>query len=234
MNTVGEIVKHVSEQLNDQQLKLEYTRWNRETLLEYMNQALKEIGTYRPDAFVVDQIITLVAGTTQNIGAFKSLKAIHVNGIPMHATDASLLSAFLPYDYCPPKVTYKNGTPTYDLKSFAISPHDERTFYVSPPVPAGLVPTVKATLFGEVPELTLAEWDTELAMSDKYYNNLIDFMLARAYELDSESPNSRANSQMYMSRFYTAMGVKYKVDSAFKSGFYQGQIGTGDPRAVIR
>lgn len=234
MNTVGQIIEHVSGQLNDQQFKLEYTRWSREKALEYMNQALKEIGTYRPDAFVVSETITLATGTTQTIGPFKSLKEIHVDGIPMHPADAALLSAFLPYDTCPPKVQYKNGTPVYNLKSFAVSPHDERTFYVSPPVPAGMAPQVQATLYGEVPEYTLADWDTELGMSDKYYNNLIDFMLARAYELDSESPNSRANSQMYMSRFYTAMGVKYKVDSAFKSGFYQGQIGTGDPRAILK
>ncbi|MES2704849.1 MAG: DUF6682 family protein [Bacteroidota bacterium] len=235
MNTVGKIIEHVSGQLNDQGFKLEYTRWNRETQLEYMNQALKEIGTYRPDAFTRTEPITLVAGTKQTVGDFKTLKGIHdSNGLPIHEGDASLLKAFMAYDYCTPKVQYKNGTPVYNVKSFGVSAADSKVFYVSPPVPNGVTPTITATLIGEPPELTLVDWDTELAMEGKYYNNLIDFMQARAYELDSESPNSRANSQMYFTRFYQAMGVKYRIDAAVKSGYYKGEVGTGDPRAVIR
>lgn len=234
MNTVGRIIEHVSGQLNDQGFKLEYTRWTRITQLEYMNQALKEIGAYRPDAFTRTEQITLVAGTKQTIADLKTLKDLHASdGTPVHEGDASLLKAFMPYDYCAPKVQYKNGTPVYNLKSFAISSTDPKTFYVSPPVPNGLTPMVVATLIGEAPELTLADWDKPLAMQAKYYNNLIDFMQARAYELDSESANSRTNSQMYFSRFYQAMGVKYKVDSALKSGFYKGEVGTGNPRSTL-
>lgn len=235
MKTVGKIIEHVSSQLNDQGFKLEYVRWKRETQLEYMNEALKEIGAHRPDAFTRTESLALVAGTKQSVGAFKTLKNLHdINGIPVHESDANLLAAFMPYDYCAPKVQYRNGSPTYSIKSFAVSGTDSKVFYVSPPVPQGLTPTVTATLIGEAPELTLADWDTELAMEDKFYNNLLDFMQARAYELDNESANSRANSQMFLTRFYQAMGVKYKVDAAVKSGYYKGEVGTGDPRAAIR
>ncbi len=235
MNLVGKIIEHVSSQLNDQGFKLEYVRWNRETQLEYMNQGLKEIGAHRPDAFTRSENITLVAGIKQTVGDFLTLKDLHDSaGTPVHEGDASLLKAFSTYDYCTPKVQYKNGAPVYKIKSFAVSGTDLKTFYVSPAVPYGMSPVVTATLIGTAPELTLADWDTALAMEDKYYNNLLDFMQARAYELDSESPNSRANSQMYFQRFYTAMGVKYKVDAAIKSGFFKGEVGTGDPRAVLR
>lgn len=234
MNTVGEIITHVSSQLNDQGFKLEFVRWTREIQLEYMNQALKEIGAYRPDAFTATAEIELVPGVKQSVEKFKTLKDIHdSSGTPLHATDANILKAFAVHDYCPPKVQFKNGAPVYNIKSFAVSDTDIKTFYVSPPVPAGLSPKVQATLIGEAPELTLADWNIPLAMQDKYYNNLLDFMQARAYELDSESPNSRANSQMYFQRFYSAMGIKYKIDSALKSGFWKGQVGTGDPRARL-
>ncbi len=234
MNTVGEIITHVSAQLNDQGFKLEFVRWTRETQLEYMNQALKEIGAHRPDAFTVTAEITLVPGIKQSVEAYKTLKDIHdINGIPLHSADANLLKAFAAHDYCAPKVQFKNGSPVYNIKSFAVSGTDLKTFYVSPAVPSGLAPKVQATLIGEAPELTLESWDTPLAMQDKYYNNLLDFMQARAYELDAESPNSRANSQMYFQRFYAAMGVKYKIDSAVMSGYWKGQVGTGDPRARL-
>lgn len=234
MNTVGQIITHVSGQLNDQGFKLEFVRWTRELQLEYVNQALKEIGAYRPDAFTVTAEITLVAGIKQSVAAYKTLKDLHDgNGLPIQSGDAAILKSFVGYDYCTPRVQFKNGAPVYNVKSFAVSGSDIKTFYVSPAVPAGLSPKVIATLIGEAPELTLADWDTKLEMQDKYYNNLLDFMQARAYELDSESPNSRANSQMYFQRFYSAMGVKYKVDSAVKSGFWKGQVGTGDPRARL-
>lgn len=232
MNTVGKIIEHVSGQLNDQGFKLEYNRWTRSKQMEYMNEALKEIGAYRPDAFSATRSLTLVAGIQQSIAEDITLKsATNANGIPAYETDAKILKAFSAYDYCPPKVQYKNGTPVYTLKTFAVDSLDPKTFYVSPPVPSGLSPVITATVIGKPPELTLASWDTPLAMQDKYYNNLIDFMMARAYELDSESAASRANSNMYMSRFYQAMGIKYKVDSAVKSGFFKGEVGTGDPHA---
>jgi hypothetical protein len=200
-----------------------------------MNAGLKEIGAHRPDAFTRNELLALTAGVKQSVGAFKSLKDIHdSNGTPIHQGDAKLLAAFMPYDYCTPRVQYKNGAPVYNIKSFAVSSTDSKVFYVSPPVPQGLSPVVTATLIGEAPELTLADWDTVLPMEDKYYNNLLDFMQAKAYELDNESANSRANSAMFMTRFYQAMGVKYKVDSAIKSGYYKGEVGTGDPRAVLR
>lgn len=234
MNTIGKIIEHVSGQLNDQGFKLEYIRWTREKQLEYMNQGLKEIAAYRPDAFTATQNITLVPGVKQSISAFKALQDLHDDkGIPIHHGDASLLKAFMPYDYCVPKVQFKNGAPVYRVKSFAVSPTDSKVFYVSPPVPRGVNPVITATLIGDAPELTLQDWDKPLEMDDKYYNNLLDFMQARAYELDSESPNSRANSQMYFSRFYQAMGIKYKVDSAVKSGYYKGEVGSGDPRARL-
>lgn len=233
MNTVGKIIEHVSGQLNDQGFKLEYTRWTRPKQLEYMNEALKEIGAYRPDAFSAIRSLTLVTGTKQSVGEYVTLKNIsNADGSPTHESDANLLKAFAAYDYCTVKPQFdRSGSPVYFVKSFAVDNLDPKTFYVSPPVPSGISPVITATVIGKPPELTLADWNKPLEMEDKYYNNLIDFMMARAYELDSESANSQGNSQRFMTRFYQAMGVKYKVDSAVKSGFYKGEVGTGDPRA---
>lgn len=234
METVKHIIEVVSRQLNDQQFNLEYTRWNRTTQIEYLNQALKEIGAYRPDAFTVSKSITLVPGILQSVGNYNTLKDIHVKGVPVHEADAEMIKAFAAYSSCSTEVEFVNGTPVYNLKSFAVSSTNPKEFYVSPPVPIGMAPVVTATLIGAPPVLSLQDWDKALEMDSKYYNNVIDFMMGRAYELDSESAQSRANSNTYFSKFYATMGVKYKIDSAVRAGNYKGEVGTGDPRAVIR
>lgn len=235
MDTIGKIITDISYQLNDQQNKLEFTRWSRSIFVTYMNQAFAEIGAYRPEAFPKTVEVTLVPGSKQSISGYISITGVEsLTGRPANNTDATLFKAFAAYTCCDPPLVLVNGTPVYNVKSYAIDMADEKTFYVDPPVPSGVVAKVKISVIAQPPHVTLADWNKLPEIDGKYYNNLIDFMQARAYELDSESPNSRANSQMFFSRFYQAMGVKYKIDSAFKSGYYQGQTGTGDPRAAIR
>jgi hypothetical protein len=234
MNTVGGICKHVSEQLNDQTLNREYGRWTRPMLLEYLNQSRKEIAAYRPEAFSTKATIPLVPGTKQKATGYVDVKNVTQGNIPVPQADAEILKAFAGYDYCPPKLQFKNGNPVYNVRSFAVDKQDNSVFYVSPPVPAGIAVSVEVYAVGQVDDLTLADWDKNVLIASKYYNNLLDFMFARAFELDTESAVSASKSNSMFQRFYQAMGVKYKIDAALRSGFYKGETGTGDLRAVIR
>lgn len=236
MATVKHLVTHVSRQLNDQRKNKQFTRWTRLDLLEYLNQALKEIATYRPEAFARTIDLPLVAGRTQQVPEGTTLRGFGSDskGNTAHSTDDALLKAFGAYIACPPKVEMENGSVVYAVKSFAVDSIDPKVFYVSPPVPIGITVVVKAQIDGKAPEYTVADWGVAVEIQDKFYNNLIDFMKARAYQLDSESLVSTQESQRLYQLFYQVMGVKYKIDSARNSGYYNGEIGTGDPRSVIR
>lgn len=236
METVGHIVKHVSGQLSDQAQGKEYIRWGIPTLLEYMKEALKEIATYRPEAFATTEEVSLVAGSMQKLSNNGLLEALTANtdGSPIVKTDSKLMKAFGAYATCAVSPRFKNGKPVYYVKSYAVDENDASIFYVSPPVPAGLNVKVQATYNKGASEPTLADWDKPLFIADKFYNNLIDYMMARAYQRDTESIVSQQQAQRLFQLFYQSMGAKYKIDSARGSGFYEGQIGTGDPRAVVR
>lgn len=233
METLGDLLTHVSGQLSDQQRQREFIRWNRGTLLEYANQGLAEIGAYRPDAFASTVNHLLATGAKQTVDTLGSVESIEANGVPLNDADISIYRAFAAYATCPPKVRMRNGRPDFKLRSVSIDPNQKGVFYVSPPIPAGLKITVKVKVNGGAPQYTLADWNKPIDMQLKYINNLIDFVMARAYQRDTESQISKANAQRLFSLFYQAMGVKYKIDSAFNSGYYKGEVGTGDPRAAM-
>lgn len=236
MATVEHIITHVSRQLNDQRKNKQFTRWTRADLLEYLNQGLKEIAAYRPEAFSATIDLPLVPGKTQTVPEGTTLRGFgaDANGNTAHSTDDTILKAFNAYVACPPKVVMKDGNVVYAIKSFSVDSIDPKTFYVSPPVPFGITVTVKAQVDGKAPEYSLANWNTSIPVQDKFYNSLIVYMTAMAYKLDSESLVSTQESQRLLQLFYQVMGVKYKIDSARNSGYYNGEIGTGDPRSVIR
>lgn len=234
MQTVGLICKYVSVQLNDQQLHKEFLRWTRQMLLDNMNLGLAAVATYRKDAFTGTVQIPLVPGIRQTSEGYSEIVEVVGNGDgrPAHQGDPGILKAFSAYNYCPLKLQFRNGQPVYAVKSVGVDPTDPTTFYVSPPVPPGLNVTVLAKVVHNTPVYKLADWDKPIDMDPRYNNNLIDFMQARAFELDTESAFGQQASRKFYQQFYTAMGVTYKMDSAFGSGYYKGQVGTGDPRAT--
>lgn len=234
-HTWGDIIQHVSAQMNDQQFNREYRRWTRPTWMQYLNQALAEVGAYRPEAYAGEVDAPLVPGAIQSAPAgVSSVMRVAANsdGAPVKEADSGLFSAFAPYATCPPKLRFVNGLPRYRVISSAVDGKNPKTFYVSPPVPQGLSVTVKLEVVRDTPELTLADWDKPLEIDSKFLNNVVDFMMARAFQLNTESAVSQTKAQQLYQLFYQVMGVKYKIDASYKSGYYMGQTGEGDPRAM--
>lgn len=233
MKTVADICEHVSFQLNDQRPHREFSRWGRAIMVEYLNQAIKEIATYKPDAFSETIAVTLKAGRMQQLEGGVTLRGlIGPDGIPVPESDDGILKGFVRYAPCPPKPRIVNGRLDYKVKSYSVDSADSSTFYVSPPVPAGANVTVRAQVDGRTREYTLADWDEVVKISDKYYNNMLDYMTAKAYRMDAESQVSANEANNLFRLFYQSMGVKYKIEAARNSGYHNGEIGTGDPRSA--
>lgn len=201
--------------------------------MDYLNQGLDEIATYRPDAFyrTIDQ--ELSPGAKQEVSSNGTVDSVEVNGIPLTQSDMTTYKAFSSYAVCAPRVRVRGGKAEFRVRAVAVDPDRKGIFYVSPPVPAGLSLRAKINIVGEAPKYSLADWGKPLDMQNKYLNDLIDFILARAYQRDAESAISSTKSQRLFSIFYQRMGAKYKIDSAYNSGYFKGEMGTGDPRAVI-
>lgn len=233
MDTIGKIITHLSRQMNDQRANKKFVRWTRQDWMDYMNRGLTEIGAYRPDAFAASTTIPLVAGSAQRApdGVVVDAFGPDKNGLSPVVADTEAYRAFSTYAKCTYKPKVVNGQIVYSVKSVVIDEANPQIFYVSPPVPAGVTTTIDAKTVGEPPQYTLADWNKPVGIASKYLNNLCDYMTALAYKLDSESQVSQAAAARIFSLFYQTMGAKYKIDAAHNSGYYKGELGTGDPRA---
>jgi hypothetical protein len=230
--TVGQVVLEVSRQLNDQGAT-PYARWTQAELVQYLVDAIIQVGFYRPDALTQSTAMTLVPGATQTLPAgFSLLKSVDNNaassncpGSPVVEADLNILRTFYKKPCLP-----SGGDDNYRVRSFAYDSRNPQIFYVSPPVPTGVSGyQVTITAVGEAPNYTTADLNNIIAMDQKYHNALVAWMLARAYEVDTESATSFAMSQSQYKSFYNMLGVTYKQESLYKSGYYLGERGLKDP-----
>lgn len=237
MRTVGQFVTHVSTQLNDQRPSRAFTRWGRGLLLEYMNLALAEIATYRPEAFARRVKFELQPGNVQIIPDEWDVTSVesNVNGAAVVRGDTVMANAYNTYAICKSTpVTVRDGDSVYNVKTFSLDPDNPRILYVDPPVPKGIEAEVYLNVMTAPEELTLANWNSAVGISHKFKASMVDYMLASAYTLDTESPQSRARSDQLYDKFYKVMGVKYKQESRYRAGYYLGKVGIGDPQAGNR
>ncbi|MCA9367813.1 hypothetical protein KC887_06165, partial [Candidatus Kaiserbacteria bacterium] len=156
MKQVGEIVTHVSKELNDQRPNRAFTRWGRGFLLECLNLGLAEIGAYRTEAFCVLTDITLIPGGTQYVNNNITIAAITANsdGTPIRKADNNVDIGYAAYA--------KNETQCagdeYKVRTYSVDTKNTHVFYVNPPCPKGATVTVKASLFSGIPIYGPEDW----------------------------------------------------------------------------
>jgi hypothetical protein len=237
MRTVSQFVTHASVQLNDQRPDRAFTRWGRGLLVEYLNLGIGEIATYRPEAFADRVKFTLSPGSVQNIPPDWDVTAIESNedGTPVVKGDTVMARAYNTYAVCQSTpVEIVDGKSIYRVKTYGMDTENPRLLYVDPPVPNGVNASIYLNVMLAPREYTLADWDENIALSHKFRASLVDYILASAFTLDTESPQSRARSDQLYSKFYRVMGVKYTQESKYRAGYYLGKVGTGDPQAGHR
>lgn len=234
--TVQTFVTQVSTQLNDQEVGFTFLRWTVLELLSYLNEALLEVCFYRPDQFTNTTDIPINAtqgGWQQSLPPYSRLLiSINFNGAtslcpgyPITEADLSLSKTFYKQPCGPSSLpqTYKVLSYSYDAKRPLL-------FYVSPPVPGGVTSTVNATVVYDPVQYTITDFTGGVAtlpstLDPKFYNALRFFMLGKAYEVDTESQTSQAESQGYYKKFYNTLGVAYKQGGDYNKGQFLGQGG---------
>lgn len=240
MPTIKAVVREVSADLLDQRSGKEYSRWKVTDLLSYLRDALASLSSYRPDAFSSTEAVTLQPGRMQRLpeGAV-SLSSIdsNVDGgeSPVVVANHTLARAFN-MNNCGGDSRSKDcaGNPQYRVRSYTYDPKAPNIFYVSPPVPSSGEYVVQATVVRNAPDIDASNWNDDIGVDLKYVPPIKEYMLGRAYGKETESVTSMRLASSHMAAFYQALGVNYKQESRFHSGYYLGQRGEGDPQAGAR
>ena len=212
MKTFEDIALEVSKLLLDAQdcdPSYNFTRWSKNDLIHYAQDAIVMISGLKPDEFSELKVIELNPGRVQEIkeGCDTIVKVIGVHGSvdadsPIASTANDRLSGIFP-STCAESVTSAN----YELLSYTIEPKAKGIFYVNPPVPADGTVSVDVICSG-TPEFT-----DDYMIPSRIHNLVIEWMMYRAYISEEESSGAEGASQLHLRHFYAMLQNLQQADN---------------------
>lgn len=201
---VSEILERCGRLLSDPT----HVRWAVDELIDYINDAQKQIVLLRPDANSRNEAVALVAGSKQSLPA-SGLSLLRVTrnmgadgqtpGRVIYPTLRSALDAETPDWHT------KQGQ---NVQHYIYDPMvDRKTFYVYPSPPAGWYVEIA---YSSTPAEVSSETDT-LELNDQYINPIIDWVLYRSWAKDAEYAGNVSRAQMHEQAFYNQLGTNNEV-----------------------
>lgn len=211
---VKALLGQVSTQLHD--IAPQFTRWTERELVGWLNDAQAAIAKYLPSSCSRVDVVKLVPGTRQSIERIAANSIIPGDGSAATAvTGVALLdvrrnmgaNGSTPgnvirivdmeiLDSIRPDWHTKTGTPT----QYAFKPSTPKTFYVSPGVASGGSAWIELAFIAlPVPIVATGNLGMDgsstatISVADTYVDDLINYVLARAYMKDAEFA---ANAQL--------------------------------------
>ena len=187
------------------------TRWPDAEKLEYLNDGQRQLVIYKPDAFVVNDVFVLAAGTKQSIpdgtGSLAEgialVKIVRNMGLtPGNTPGAAItpIGADFLDNYNP---DWHTESQVVAVKNYIYDDSDPTKFYVTPPnTGTGFVEGIYSALPGAV--ATVA---TAITLSDIYQDALRNYILFRCYDKDAAlSPLNASRSIEKFNLFVGALG----------------------------
>ncbi len=173
-------------------------------LLEFLNEACRVIASINPSAYSAFQTITLVAGTKQSLPAGAHLLVrprrnmgvgAPTPGLTITVVDGLLLDVLRP--------GWHTETPVNVIKHVIYDDKQQTTFWVYPPANASVQ---IECLLALVPADILI--GATILLDDVYEAVIMNYILARAYEKDTEYAGNEAKATFYYGLVAQQLGAK--------------------------
>ena len=187
-------------------------RYSNAELLKFFNDAQREVVLHRPDANTVNSNFTCAAGSKQTLSS-SDLRLVdvvrNVSGRVVTQVDRALLDNTLP--------DWHNSVAdaTKKIEHFMYDSGDPKHFYV---YPAALNTFQLEIVTSRAPsDIAVSDFTTDtqtIGLDDIYANAILDYVLYRAYQKDSEFAGSAAQAQMHFQSFANSLGIKTRADAA--------------------
>ena len=181
-------------------------RWPEAELLRYINDAQREIVNYRPESSAKTDNVQLVAGTKQTLPA-DGLRLIKVTRNmsdtsggatgkrAVRIVNVDILNTQEP-DWNDPNVSGDAAHGTV-VKHYIFDEDDPKNYYVYPGVSGNAYLEI---VYSKIPT-DLSSASSNLDIDDVYGNAVIDYVLFRAYQKDSEYAGNAQRSQVHYQLF---------------------------------
>lgn len=228
---VKEALRRVSDQLQD--LVPQFVRWDQTSLVQALMDAQRVLSKYLPHSCSRVDAIKLVPGTKQSIDVVPANRILNGDGTTsveshgnrllegtvrnMGANGTTPGRSVRPV----PGVVLDQSDPTWHTKTASVvtqivyNPQTPKVFYVSPGVPAS--PDVwlempwlpDPTEISTAGDYTAASADTtRLSVDNKYLDDIVNYVMARAYMKDAEFIGSAALANSYSAMFVASINLQ--------------------------
>lgn len=198
-------IRYITGQVNDQLVDDGFIRWPLEKLINYLNDAQRAIVIIRPDAYIIETVITAIAGAKQQLPD-DALRLVDVRsnefGYAIINRDKSEITELYPKWY--------GTTGEEEPEAFIYDERQPKTFFLFPGVVAGL--KVEVVYSATPPVRTDADIDEKADLDSIYSNAMIEYMLYMAHSKDFEH-SEQAKAQTHFQMFQALMGLKSEGDA---------------------
>lgn len=184
------------------------TRWGSLELLGWLNDGQREICMLKPAISATNKRTTLVSGTKQEIPdegmqvlrIIRNLSSTGAGGKAVRVISRDVLDTSQPM--------WHSSKPQAIADHYIFDDLDPRTFYVYPPNDgSGYVEVVYAV------EPTKIEQGDDISIPAIHSNNLLDYILYRAYAKESDDAGNAQRSNQHYQAMVSSLGVKVQVDA---------------------
>ena len=205
--TSNEIMQRVNKLLNDPG----FTRWPKDELLNYLNDAQRAIVLRRPDSFTVDiDDFSCTSGVKQTLPA----DALKLIDIPRNASGRAIRGPYNRQVLDDNYDTWYAGNTANEVELYIYDERNTKTFYVYPGVTIGIQLTLVYSKAPPAIDSAANDAGEVIALDDVYVNAIIEWILYRAYMKDAEYAANPNKSQMHMNAFRSQLGEKSQADVA--------------------
>lgn len=198
--TAQSIINRVRTQLIDTNAE---QRWSDTELLRWLSDGQRTLVSLVPDASGVIAVRALSAGTKQTIPSnghmlltiFRNTNAAGTTGgRAVRLTSRELLDGF--------DQAWHSAAATVNVQAYVFDPQHPDTFYVYPPNTG----TGYVELSYSVMPADLSSTSDTLSVADIYQTPLVDYVLYRAHQKDSDFAAGQAIASNYLQLFLAHIG----------------------------
>jgi hypothetical protein len=203
-----------AQSISDQAVKTLFdetkTRWSETEILGYINDAQRNIVMLKPDAYVKNVSVQMVAGTKQTIPSDGVQLVRVVRNMGSNGTTAGRVvrrTSFSDIDNSRPD--WHTETAAAVALNWLYDERDLKNFYLSPPQPA--TPAYVELVYTAAPP-DVAAIGNVITLDDIYKTPIYNYVMARCWAKASEHQNMD-RSKDYMSAYFQELGLKDKAES---------------------
>lgn len=191
--------------------------WPSATLVDYLNYAIMEIIDKKPSANPVTSLVTMVAGTVQNlpsgsiylISPTRNMGTGSNPGRSITSINKKSIDSFFPH--------WRTFPAQNEVRHIVYDEERPLVFEVFPQQPVGTLQKIEVICSKYPTRLTTYATD-DFPLGSEYETSTVDYMIFRALKEETTIPNAQAKADSFYSKFLRDLGVKDMTAEKLKQG----------------